>query len=350
MKQKHSLPSYEGAQEQYATLGIDTERVLEEMQDFHLGLPCLPTDDVDAMRGELFEAMHQLPGTHRVALNLSCLDDVEDWIEWGHRHHIKLDFDVTDATLPQADTLTLAHPNNQTRAFWVDTLKRCREAANAIGAAQQSPCVVNIPINDGPKDFSVERSLYRDLLSESLDQIFERKYKWMRDSLMPCKADAAHDANGSGTEDFCLGYAVVKRKMMTLDTSRCDASATKMADKMSAMLCHLPGVVLLLTDNPKPELFHEVVRSGSMRRVQFALDGSDLAGNYVEKMVMRARTAQQCMLRALLEPIALLHTYEINGYRDEELSLFEKYKTLPWSRIYEELCERETFFYHELEN
>ena len=337
MKPKPLLPSYEGAQEQYATLGIDTEQVLEEMQDFHLGLPCRPTDDIDALRSELLEAMQQLPGTHRVALNLSCLDAVEDWIEWAHRHHIKLDF---DATLPQADTLTLAHPNNKTRASWVDTLRRCREAANAIGETQQSPCVVNIPIDDGSTDFTVERSLYRDLLSASLDQIFDRNYRWMRDSLKPCKANAAHDTNGNGTEDFCLGYAVANRKMITLDSGRCDVNATKMADKVSAILCHLPGAVLLLTDNPKPEIFHEVVRSGSMRRVQFALDGSALTGNYVERLVSSARTALQCMLQALLEPIALLHTYEINGYRDEEIKLFEKYKTLPWSRIYQELCER----------
>ena len=123
MKTNRIRAAYDMARDRYAELGIDTEQVMREMEDFHLSLPCLPTDDIEAMRDILLEVMHQLPGTHRVALNLSCLDDVEDWIEWGHRHHIKLDF---DATLPQADTLTLAHPNNQTRAFWVDTLKRCQ--------------------------------------------------------------------------------------------------------------------------------------------------------------------------------------------------------------------------------
>ena len=317
MKPKHSHPSYEDAQEQYAALGIDTEQVLEEMQDFHLSLPCWPTDDVEAMRLELLEAMHQLPGKHRVSLDLSCLDQVEDWIRWGREHRIKLDFDAIDTSTQQASTLTLAHPNNQTRTYWIETLRRCREKANAIGAAQQSPCVVNIHINDASTEPTVERSLYRDLLGESLDQLFDRKYRWMRDSLMPRCSDTRRDARGSGTEDFCFGYAVANRKMLTLDTGHCAANATKMADKVSAMLCHVPGV-------------------------HFVLDGAAHSGRHAETLVARGRTAQQCMLRALLEPTSLLHGYEINGMRDEELVLMERCKALPWSRIFEEFCQRES--------
>lgn len=342
MKPKHSHPSYEDAQEQYAALGIDTEQVLEEMQDFHLGLPCWPTDDVEALRHELLEAIHQLPGKHRVSLDLSCLEQVEDWIRWSREHRIKLDFDAIDTPTQQASTLTLAHPINQIRTYWIEALRRCREKANAIGAAQQSPCVVNIHINDASTEPTVERSLYRDLLGESLDQIFDRKYRWMRDSLMPRCSNTRRDARGSGTEDFCFGYAVANRKMLTLDTGYCAADATKMADKVSAMLCHVPGVVLVLGDDPMPEVFDEVVRSGAMRRVHFVLDGAARSGRRAETLVARGRAAQQCMLRALLEPTSLLHGYEINGMRDEELVLMERCKALPWSRIFEEFCQRES--------
>jgi L-rhamnose isomerase len=115
-----------------------------------------------------------------------------------------------------------------------------------------------------------------------------------------------------------------------------------MADKVSAMLCHVPGVLLVLGDDPMPEVFDEVVRSGAMRRVHFVLDGAARSGRRTETLVARGRTAQQCMLRALLEPTSLLHGYEINGMRDEELVLMERCKALPWSRIYEEFCQRES--------
>jgi len=91
-----------------------------------------------------------------------------------------------------------------------------------------------------------------------------------------------------------------------------------------------------------PEVFDEVVRSGSMRRVHFVLDGAARSGHRAETLVARGRAAQQCMLRALLEPTSLLHGYEINGMRDEELVLMERCKTLPWSRIFEEFCQRES--------
>ena len=38
--------AYEIAAERYAAVGVDTEKVLETMQDFHLSLHCWQADDV----------------------------------------------------------------------------------------------------------------------------------------------------------------------------------------------------------------------------------------------------------------------------------------------------------------
>ena len=38
--------AYALAKERYAEIGVDTEKVLEQMQDFHLSLHCWQADDV----------------------------------------------------------------------------------------------------------------------------------------------------------------------------------------------------------------------------------------------------------------------------------------------------------------
>lgn len=38
--------AYEIAKERYAKLGIDTDKVLQQMQDFHLSMHCWQADDV----------------------------------------------------------------------------------------------------------------------------------------------------------------------------------------------------------------------------------------------------------------------------------------------------------------
>ena len=46
MKEEMINKAYEIAKERYAELGVDTEKVLNQMQDFHLSLHCWQTDDV----------------------------------------------------------------------------------------------------------------------------------------------------------------------------------------------------------------------------------------------------------------------------------------------------------------
>ena len=46
MKEEFVKKSYEIAKERYAALGIDTDKVLEQLQDFHLSMHCWQADDV----------------------------------------------------------------------------------------------------------------------------------------------------------------------------------------------------------------------------------------------------------------------------------------------------------------
>ena len=46
MKEELVNKAYEIAKERYAETGVDTEKVMEQMQNFHLSLHCWQTDDV----------------------------------------------------------------------------------------------------------------------------------------------------------------------------------------------------------------------------------------------------------------------------------------------------------------
>ena len=88
--------AYAVAKERYAEIGVDTEAVLQQMQDFHLSLHCWQADDVkgfevqagalsggiqstgdfpgaarniDELRSDILMAMSLIPGNHRLNLH-----------------------------------------------------------------------------------------------------------------------------------------------------------------------------------------------------------------------------------------------------------------------------------------
>ena len=124
MKEELIVKSYEIAKERYAALGVDTDKVLELMQNFHLSLHCWQADDVagfevqagqlsggiqatgnypgkarniDELRADIIKAKSMIPGTHRLNLHeiygdfqgkVVDRDEVDtthfqSWIEWG---------------------------------------------------------------------------------------------------------------------------------------------------------------------------------------------------------------------------------------------------------------------------
>ena len=142
MKEQTILNAYEIAKERYAALGIDTDKVLETMQNFHLSLHCWQADDVmgfevqageltggiqttgnypgkarniDELRQDILKAASYIPGTHRLNLHeiygdfkgeVVDRDQVEpkhfqSWIEWGKEHNMPPVLDRTHQTLPR---------------------------------------------------------------------------------------------------------------------------------------------------------------------------------------------------------------------------------------------------------
>ena len=224
MKEELVNKAYEIAKERYAAVGVDVEKVMETMQDFHLSLHCWQADDVigfetgagsltggiqttgnypgrarniDELRQDILKAASYIPGTHR--LNLHEIygdfqgepvdrDQVEprhfqSWMDWGKEHNMKLDFNSTSFSHPKSGSLTLANPDESIRRFWIEHTKRCRAVAEAMGEAQGDPCIMNVWVHDGSKDITVNRMKYRELLKDSLDQIFATEYKNMKDCI-----------------------------------------------------------------------------------------------------------------------------------------------------------------------
>ncbi|MBQ3723031.1 MAG: L-rhamnose isomerase [Bacteroidales bacterium] len=390
MKDQFVLKAYEIAKERYAALGVDTEKVLAQLQDFHLSLHCWQADDVTGfesagdltggiqatgnypgkarnmkeLRADILKAKSLIPGNHR--LNLHEIygdfqgekvdrDQVEprhfaSWIEWGKENDTKLDFNSTSFSHPKSGNLSLANPDKGIRDFWIEHTKRCRAIAEEMGKAQGDPCIMNLWVHDGCKDVSVKHYLYRSLLKDSLDQIFKKKYSNMKDCIEGKLFGIGLESFTVGSHDFYTAYAAANGKIPTIDTGHYHPTESP-ADKVSALLNFVPELMLhvsrpirwdsdhvTIMDDPTLDLFFEIVRADALERVHYGLDYFDGAINRIGAYVIGSRAAQKCMLRALLEPRDLIGKYELEGKTFQVLALFEEGKVMPWNAVWDMFC------------
>ena len=393
MNSKLTTQTYALAKERYAAIGIDTEEVLEQLQDFHLSMHCWQADDVkgfevqagalsggiqstgnypgaarniDELRSDILKAKSLIPGSHRLNLHEIygdfqgkvvdrdevTVDHFRSWIDWGREYDTLLDFNSTSFSHPKSGNLSLANPDKGIRDFWIEHTRRCRDIADEIGRAQGDPCIMNIWVHDGCKDVSVNHYLYRSLLRDSLDKIFSEDKANMKDCIEGKVFGIGLESFTVGSHDFYTAYAAANGKIPTIDTGHYHPTESP-ADKVSALLCFVPELMLhvsrpvrwdsdhvTIMDDPTQELFSEIVRAGALDRVHYGLDFFDGAINRIGAYVIGTRSAQKCMLRALLEPRELISRYELEDRHFEVLALMEEAKSLPWNAVYDEFCLR----------
>lgn len=391
MKEEQIKQAYNLARDRYSAIGVDTEKVIAQMQDFHLSMHCWQADDVTGfetreggltggiqvngnypgkarnikeLRDDILYAMSLIPGKHRLNLHeiygdfqgkFVDRDEVtpeyfESWIQWGKENDIKLDFNSTSFSHARSGDLSLSNPDKSIRDFWIEHSKRCREISNVIGEAQQDPCIMNTWVHDGSKDITVNRYMYRELLKDSLDQVFEHKYDWMKDCVESKVFGIGLESYTVGSNDFYTAYASKRDMMITLDTGHFHPTES-VADKVSAMLLFVPELMLhvsrpirwdsdhvTIMDDPTMDLFSEIVRAGALNRVHYGLDYFDGTLNRIGAYVIGSRAAQKCMLRALLEPLTTLREYELADKKFQRLALLEECKNLPWNAVYDMFC------------
>ena len=393
MKEELVRKAYEVAKERYAEIGVDTEKVLKQLQDFHLSLHCWQADDVagfevqagslsggiqstgnypgkarniDELRADILEAKSLIPGNHRLNLHeiygdfkgkVVDRDEVtveyfQSWIDWAKENDTKLDFNSSSFSHPKSGSLSLSNPDEGIRGFWVEHTKRCRDIANAMGEAQGDPCIMNLWVHDGCKDMSVNHMLYRSLLKKSLDEIFAKKQPMMKDCIEGKVFGIGLESFTVGSHDFYTAYAAQNQKLLTIDTGHYHPTESP-ADKVSAVLQFVPELMLhvsrpvrwdsdhvTIMDDPTQELFSEIVRADALDRVHYGLDFFDGSINRIGAYVIGSRAAQKCMLRALLEPKATISEAELKGQGYRVLALLEEQKAMPWQAVYDEFCVR----------
>ena len=393
MNSKLTTQAYALAKERYAAIGIDTEEVLEQLRNFHLSMHCWQADDVkgfevqagalsggiqstgnypgaarniDELRADILKAKSLIPGSHRLNLHEIygdfqgkvvdrdevTVDHFRSWIDWGRENDTLLDFNSTSFSHPKSGNLSLANPDKGIRDFWIEHTRRCRDIADEIGRAQGDPCIMNIWVHDGCKDVSVNHYLYRSLLRDSLDKIFSEDKANMKDCIEGKVFGIGLESFTVGSHDFSTAYAAANGKIPTIDTGHYHPTESP-ADKVSALLCFVPELMLhvsrpvrwdsdhvTIMDDPTQELFSEIVRAGALDRVHYGLDFFDGAMNRIGAYVIGTRSAQKCMLRALLEPRELISRYELEDRHFEVLALMEEAKSLPWNAVYDEFCLR----------
>ena len=393
MKQELINQAYAVAKERYAEIGVDTEKVLEQLQNFHLSLHCWQADDVkgfevqagamsggiqstgdfpgaarniDELRKDILMAKSLIPGSHRLNLHeiygdfgdkVVDRDEVtvqyfQSWIEWAKENNTLLDFNSSSFSHPKSGSLTLANPDPAIRGFWVEHTKRCRDIANAMGEAQGDPCIMNLWVHDGCKDVSVNHALYRNLLKQSLDEIFQKKQPMMKDCIEGKVFGIGLESFTVGSHDFYTAYAAKNGQLLTIDTGHYHPTESP-ADKVSAVLPFINELMLhvsrpvrwdsdhvTIMDDPTQELFSEIVRAGALDRVHYGLDFFDGSINRIGAYVIGSRAAQKCMLRALLEPRETISQLELAGEGYKVLALIEEQKAMPWQAVYDEFCLR----------
>ena len=393
MKTELIEKSYAVARERYAEIGVDTEKALAALQNIPLSLHCWQADDVtgfenrggdltggiqatgnypgkardiDELRSDILAAKSMIPGKHR--LNLHAIygefgaeridrNEIEPrhfagWIEWGRANGMKLDFNSTSFSHPLSGDLSLANPDPAIREFWIEHTKRCRAVTEEMGRAQDDPSIMNVWVHDGSKDLTVNRMKYRELLRDSLDRIFETEYGHMKDCIESKVFGIGLESYTVGSNDFCIGYAVSRNKIVTLDTGHFHPTES-VADKLSSLLLYTPEVMLhvsrpvrwdsdhvTIMNDETMDLMKEIVRCDALDRVHIGLDYFDASINRIGAYVVGSRATQKCMMQALLEPLAKLRGYEAAGRGFERLALLEESKSLPWNAVWDMFCLR----------
>ena len=395
MKKEVIEKSYQLAREQYAALGIDTDKVLTEMDNINISLHCWQTDDVGGfekpgsvlggggiqttgnfpgkaktigqMRSDLDKVMSLLPGKQRLNLHaiygefegkLVDRDQIEPkhfqgWIDWAKKRGIGLDFNCTCFSHPLADEgFTLSSKNEKIRKFWVEHTKRCRAIGAEMGKQLGTPSVHNIWIPDGMKDTPVDRNTLRKQLKKSLDEIFAVKYpkKYLKDSVESKLFGIGSEAMVVGSHDFYLGYAIKNNTLITLDNGHFHPTE-QVGDKISSILHFVDEILLHLTRGVRWDSDHvltfneelllitqEIVRAKALKRVNVGLDFFDASLNRIGAYVIGTRSAQMAFMYALLEPFKTLVKYEEEGKNFERLALLELLKTKPFGAVYDYYC------------
>lgn len=387
--------TYESAKARFADWGLETEVALDRLKTIPISMHCWQGDDVVGfetrsgssgggiqatgnhpgrarspaeLRADLDFAYSQIPGQHRLNLHAMYLDTDETpdrdaieyrhfapWVDWAKEQNLGLDFNPTFFAHAKADdNLTLSHPDQGIRDFWIEHGKRTRDIAARIGAELGSACINNNWVPDGYKDVPVDRMAARTRLEASLDAMLAeaKDHEQMCDAVESKLFGIGVEACTVGSHEFYMGYAIRKGTLLCLDMGHFHPTEN-IADKLSAVSLSLDRLLLhvsrpmrwdsdhvILLNDDILAMAHELVSADLLDRTAIGLDFFDATISRTAAWVIGTRNMQKALLRALLTPFDRLREAENRLDFTTRLTLTEEFKDLPFGAIWDEFCAR----------
>lgn len=385
--------AYELAKEQYAAIGVDTDAVLEQLQKAVISMHCWQGDDVggflfkdialsggiqttgnypgkantaEELRADINKAMSLIPGRQKLNLHAIYADTTEkvdldalephhfeSWVQWAKEQKTGLDFNPTCFSHPMADSgFTISSADKAVRDFWIRHCKQSRKIANYFGEQLGETAVTNFWFPDGYKDIPIDREAPRYRMMTALDEVFADQYdeKNTRDALESKVFGIGAESYTVGSNEFCLGYAVSRRKMYCLDAGHFHPTEV-ISDKIPSTLLFTDRLLLhvsrpvrwdsdhvVIMDDELLAIAQSLVRTGLIDRTYIGLDFFDASINRIAAWVIGTKNMQKALLRAMLEPTEALKKIELEGDYTARLALTEEYKTYPFGAVWDYFC------------
>lgn len=389
--------SYELARKQYEKWGIDVDVAMEQMKNVPISIHCWQGDDIagfeveqqelsggidvtgdypgkatnpEELRKDIEKTLSLIPGKHRINLHAIYAETdgevverdqlepkhFQKWIDWAKERDLGLDFNPTLFAHPKAkDGLTLSHPDQKIRQFWIDHVKASRRIAEHMGKELGTPTLTNIWIPDGYKDIPSDRLTPRLRLKESLDEIFTDKISkdYNLDAVESKLFGIGSEAYVVGSHEFYMGYALKNDILCLLDSGHYHPTEA-VSNKISALLCFSDQVALhvsrpvrwdsdhvVIFDDELREIGLEIVRNDAMDKVKIGLDFFDASINRIAAWTIGTRNMIKALLYASLLPNNQLRQWQEEGNYTDRLATFELFKTLPFGAVWDYYCEKQ---------
>lgn len=385
---------YEEAKAKYASIGVDTEEVLQKLAEVKISMHCWQGDDVkgfltpdgeltggimatgnypgaahtpDQLRQDLEKAFSLIPGNHKLNLHAMYLDTdepvdlneiepkhFEKWVAWAKEQGIGLDFNPTFFSHPMMkDGLTLAHPDKEVRDYWIEHGKRARKIAEYMGKEIGQTCIDNFWMPDGMKDNPIDRLSPRQRLMESLDEIFseELNEEYTQDAVESKLFGLGAEAYTVGSHEFYMGYGLTRNKLICLDAGHFHPTEV-ISNKLSSLALFSKGIMLhvsrpvrwdsdhvVIMDDELQEIGKELVRNHLLEKTAIGLDFFDATINRIAAWAIGTRNTQKALLKAMLEPIEELKEAELNFDFTKLLAFTEELKDFPYADVWNYFCE-----------
>ena len=393
MNQEQILKGYEYAKEVYAAYGINVDAAIARIDKIPVSMHCWQGDDVigfegtgsltggiqttgnypgrartaEELRGDLDFALKLIPGETKLNLHASYAEkhgkdidrdqytiaEFQNWADWAKEKGMGLDFNPTFFSHPMMDgDFSLSSLDEKKRRFWIEHGKRCREIALEFAKQLGKPCVVNYWMPDGFKDVCVDTKLYRDIMKQSLDEIFAAD---IDENLVPCALESK--LFGIGVEsytvashEFSYGYAVKNHKLYCLDaghfhpTEVISAKLSATLEFMDRVLLHVSRGVrwdsdhVVAHDDELQKIMDEVIFNDYDARVFIGLDYFDASINRIAAWAIGMRNARKALLSAALAPAKAMREAEHAGDYTTRLALQEERRSMPVGAVWDYYC------------